>query len=348
MIKSIVLFSFMFLLGNVFAIAQTIQKQIKPTVDAEFTNNVGKWFSAWELICKDVYRINKLEPVEFVFFDNEYVYSTSNVTIPKGEIVNGPKLLEKSFTWKKSLHNGTITMPDKSSAPIGLMSFASELPGRKNKSFFVMPLPSFWLKASVKSDELGLDNLVTGVFLHEFSHSQQMQNFGKQITEFEKNNHFETDFSDDIVQNLFEKNSAYTELYGKEVNTFYDASTEKNKATKNFLVKDGINLLQKRHIDFFTGKYESLKRIDELFLTMEGFGQFTMYAWLIHKRGANLPTEIAIKGTRRDRKRWSQDEGLALFLILEKFSKPKNWAGKMFGSETESVISLVKQELKNK
>ena len=348
MIKSISLFSLIFLFCSNFVIAQTVEKRIKPITDVEFTNDVGKWFWAWELICKDVYHINKLEPVEFVFFDDKYVYSTSNVTIPKGEIVNGPKLLKKSFVWKKSLHNGSITLPDKKIVPIGLMSFASELPGGKNNSFFVMPLPSFWLKASVKSDELGLDNLVTGVFLHEFSHSQQMQNFGKQISEFEKNNQFETDFSDDIVQNLFQKNSAYTELYVKEVNTFYAASNEKNKAARDSLIKTGINLLQKRHADFFTGKHENLKRIDEFFLTMEGLGQYTMYAWLTHKDGANLPAEIALKGVRRGGKWWSQDEGLALFLILENFSKPKNWAGKMFGVNTESVINLIGQELKKK
>jgi hypothetical protein len=348
MIKSIVLFGLAFLLCCSFAIAQTVEKQVKSISDDKFTNEVGKWFSAWELISGDVYGIHKLESVEFVFFDDKYVYSTSNITIPEGEIVNGPKLLKNSFVWKKSLHNGSITLPDKSVVPIGLMSFASELPGVKNNSFFVMPLPDFWLKASVKSDELGLDNLITGVFLHEFSHSQQIRNFGKQITWLEKNNHFEADFSDDIVQHLFGKDSAYIDLYTKELRTFYKASNEKNKVAKALLVKNGLTLLRQRHTVFFTEKYENLKQIDELFLTMEGLGQFTMYKWLTHELGANLSAEIAVEGVRRGGKRWSQDEGLALFLILEKFSKPKNWAGKMFGTKTESVINLIGQQLMNK
>lgn len=346
MIKNIALFSFIFILCSNFAIAQTADKQIKSISDDKFANEAGKWFSAWELISKDVYAVNKLEPVEFVFFDDRYVYSTSNVTVPEGEIVNGPRLLKKSFIWKKSPHNGSITLPDKRAVPIGLMSFASELPGIKNNSFFVMPLPDFWRKASVKRVELGLDNLITGVFLHEFSHSQQMRNFGKQISEFEKNNRFETDVSDNIVQDLFGKDSAYIDLYAKEVRAFYDAANEKNKAARDSLIKNGINLLRKRHSVFFTEKYENLKQIDECFLTMEGVGQFTMYKWLTHKRGANLPTEIAVKGVRRGGKQWSQDEGLTLFLILENFSKPKNWAGKMFGTETHSVIDLIEQELR--
>jgi hypothetical protein len=347
MIKSIALFSFTFLLFSSFVTAQTAEKQIKSISDNKFINEVGKWFSAWELISKDVYEINKLEPVEFVFFDDKYVYSTSNITVPKGEVINGLKLFKKSFIWKKSLHNNSITLPNRKTVPIGLMSFASELPGIKNSAFFVMPLPDFWFMASVKSDELGLDNLITGVFLHEFSHSQQMQNFGKQISEFEKNNHFETDFSDDIIQDLFGKDLAYIDLYTNELDAFYDASNETNKIARDTLVKNGINLLRKRHNAFFIEKYENLKQIDEIFLTMEGFGQFTMYKWLTHKLGANLPPEIAVKGVRRGGKQWSQDEGFALFLILENFSKPKNWAEKMFGIKTESVINLIEQELKN-
>ena len=324
------------------------QKTPASVGDVEFSKSVGKWFAAWELICRDIYKINELQPVEFVFFDDKNVYSTSRMPIPEGEIIAGLKLLGKSFTWRKSPHNGSLTLPDKSVVPIGLMSFAGELRGANNNAFFVMPLPDFWLKAGVKSDELGLENLVTGVFLHEFAHSQQMRNFGKRITEFEKSSKFETEFSDDIVQNLFDKNPAYTEIYLKETDAFYNAFAEKNRSAKAATIERGINLLRTRHTDFFTGKFENLMTIDEFFLTMEGLGQYTMYAWLTHKRGANLSPEIALKGTRRSKKWWSQEEGLALFLILEQYSKPKNWAKNMFGDKTESVVDLISRQLNEK
>jgi len=321
-------------------------KLTEPITDSLFFNETNKWFSAWELISKDVYNIDNLIPVEFVFFDDKFVYSTSNITIPKGKFIKGPKLLNASFAWKRTLHNDSIILPDKNIVPVGLMSFASELQGKTNKSFFVMPLLSFWKKAGVSSKELGIENLVTGVFIHEFSHSQQMQNFGKKMTEYEKNNHFGIDFSDDIVQNLFDKDSSYTKLYIHELNTFYEASKENNTRIKDSLIKVGIGVLQKRHNKFFTGKYESLKKIDEFFLTMEGLGQFTMYCWLINPKGANLSVRTAVQGVRRNKKRWSQDEGFALFLILEQLSGSKNWSKRMFGNETDSVIKLINQKIK--
>jgi len=79
------------------------------------------------------------------------------------------------------LHNDSITLPDNSIISISLLSFAAEIPNQ-DKSYFVMPLPDFWQQSGVSSNNLGLDNLITGIFIHEFTHSQQMQNFGKRIT----------------------------------------------------------------------------------------------------------------------------------------------------------------------
>ena len=208
-----------------------------------------------------------------------------------------------------------------------------------------MPLQQFWDIAGVTSKELGNDNLVTGVFLHEFSHSQQMQNFGRKITELENANDFGIEFSDDIVQHLFGKDSMYTALFTNENNLLYEAVNVKDSIVKDSLIRTGLDAFRSRHHKYFTAKYESLKNIDEFFLTMEGLGQFTMYAWLTHKDGANLPPHTAIDGVRRGKKWWSQEEGFALFLLLAQFSDPGKWAKQLFGDNTESVVNLINQRL---
>ncbi|HEX2534158.1 MAG TPA: hypothetical protein VHK69_10505, partial [Chitinophagaceae bacterium] len=320
-------------------------RQEVPVSDSHFYNSVSRWFDAWELISKDVYHLDRFTPTEFVFFDEQYVYSTSPVSVPEGEVVKGPELLHRRFVWRKALHKDSITLPDKSRLPVGLMSFASGLPGAEGKAFFVMPLPRFWHTAGVTSRELGTENLITGVFLHEFSHSQQVQNFGKRITELERKDTFGKEFSDDIVQDLFKNDSAYTSLYNREVTAFYVAVPERDKAAKRSGIKTGLDLLQTRHHRFFTNRYEALKDIDALFLTMEGLGQYTMYRWLIHKKGAALPAPVAIQGVRRGKNNWSQDEGFALFLLLEQFSDADRWAGPLFGDKTESVLAILEQQL---
>jgi hypothetical protein len=309
--------------------------------DAVFYNDVTKWFSAWRLVSRKVFKIKSLKPVEFVFFDDKYVYSTSSVTIPDGEIVKGPEFLGNRFVWKKALHKNSIKLPSNETVPIGLMSFAAELKGEKSNSFFIMPLSTFWQKSGVNSPELGLQNLITGVFLHEFSHSQQMQNFGRKISEYEKTTSYSVNFTDDIVQDLFGKDASYTELYKQETETFYQAANSKETVAKISLTKKGINLLKLRHSRYFNGVYESLGNIDNFFLTMEGLGQFVMYAWLTNQKGGNIPSEKAIVGVRRGGKWWSQDEGFVLFLLLASYEKPEKWGKDLFGIKTTSVVELL-------
>ena len=309
----------------------------------EFNTAVNQWFSAWSLLYKDIYKIDKIHPVQFVFFDETYVYSTSSVTIPKGESIKGYNLLNLKLNWKKKPHHNSLTLPNKKTIPVGIISFASEAP-LDQKSFFVMPLPSFWKKAGVESKELGLDNLITGVFIHEFSHTQQMQNFGKIITQLEKQNNFGVPFNDDMVQAIFSENKDYLDLYQSEINTLYNSIRDKELNTEQ-LIK-GLALINDRQTKYFKDQYQGLKEIDDIFLTMEGMGQYSMYLWLIHPKGAKMDKNIALDGVRRNKKWWSQEEGLALFLILERLKASKTWAKDMFGSKIITAIELIKANMK--
>lgn len=320
---------------------QTVDNDTKR--DLAFYNAVTKWFSAWKLVSKDMYKIDKVRPVEFVFFDDKYVYSTAAISVKKGVVVKGPDLMNLKLLWKKKLHNDSLTLPDKSVVPIGLMSFAAEIPTDGSKSFFVMPLPGFWQQAGVTSNELGLENLITGVFIHEFSHSQQMQNFGRKMTEYEQKNDFGVQFSDDLVQHIYGKDSVYVSLYKKENELFYQSI--KNNGIEKKSVYEALSTMKHRQDKYFTGKHEKLKPIDDFFLTMEGLGQYSMFLWLTHPKGGNIKKENAIKGVRRGGKWWSQDEGFALFLILDGLTSPKSWLKGMFGSGTESVVSLINNNL---
>ncbi|MBK8497000.1 MAG: hypothetical protein IPL50_19845 [Chitinophagaceae bacterium] len=309
---------------------------------------VAKWFSAWELVRENIYHINSMQPVEFLFFDDQYVYATSPVSIPVGEVVEGPKIFNQTLPWKKSKHQGTVTLPDKQIVPIGLMSFASPLDSLGQTAFFVMPLPDFWKNAGVTSKELGLDNLVTGVFLHEFSHTQQMRNFGRKMTEYEKKYSFKTGFSDDIVQDHFEADSQYNLQFRREVKLLYDAAAVKEKSTQKKLISQALEMLRNRQAVYFTREQEILKEIDDFFLSMEGIGQYSMYAWLIHPEGGAISKKPALAGVRRGGRSWSQEEGLALFLVLANLSETAKWAAPMFGKETSSVIEMIAKELQKK
>ena len=163
------------------------------------------------------------------------------------------------------------------------------------------------------------------------------------MTQFEKENNFDVAFSDDIVQNLFSKDSSYTAVYNAEVKSFYQSI--RNQVLDTVLVKDALSLMTERQTNYFNGKFSNLKQIDNFFLTMEGLGQYSMYLWFTNCKGGNIEKSTAIKGVRRGGRWWSQDEGFALFLILGKLTEPHKWAVNMFGNRTEDVVNLIGKQL---
>jgi len=308
---------------------------------------VQEWFTAWELTCKEIFPLLETKAPDFVFFDEQYVYSTSKITIPNGVSIKGPLLFGETLGWLKNKHDGSITLPDGQEVSIGLMSFASPIENQKKASFFVMALPKFWKSAGVESEELGIEKMLTGVFLHEFSHTQQMQNFGRKISEYELQYNFESELSDDIVQQTFEGDSTYVNEFKDEVEMLFNLNKIEIDSTFFDSTQNAIAKIRKRQAHYFKDDNAIFQELDDFFLTMEGVGQYTFYKWMIHPKGGNLSKEIALKGTRRGGTFWSQDEGLALCLLLDKTSK-KDWTLQMFRDEPKSVISLIENIIAKK
>lgn len=318
-------------------------KAIECDNSIEFKATVNNWFSAWELIYRDVYKLNKIKAVEFVFFDNEYVYSTSNVTINDGTVVEGPSLLNLNLNWRKDVHDGYILLPDKTKMPIGIMAFASLLPNENDKSFIVMPLQSFWKGSDVNSNTLGLSNLLTGIFIHEFSHTQLMQSFGEQLSLLEKSMNVNMPFDDNLIQHIFQKDSDYVKVYNQEVDILFYII--KQEVFNKELFNRSRVLMNQRHKTYFKAHYGELQKVEDFFITMEGFGQYSMYLWLIHPKGGNYNRQVAIEGVRKNKKWWSQEEGFAMFLVMDKVSKSKKWTKKMFSQKSATITSILERRI---
>lgn len=306
------------------------------------TKWLNNWLSAWELVSNNILKLPKDTIPDMLFFDESFVYTTSIVSAPNAQPFNGPSLFGKKLPWRKASHTGKIILPNGAEVPVGLMSFAA--PG-KEKVFFVMGAPSFWQKAGVQSKELGLDKMLTGVFLHEFAHTRQINGFGKQVDSFEQNHKFtDVELNDDIVQNYFQKDSVYEKLFRQEAARFYESAAAKDKDAAKTALREALNMLKSRQSNYFINDRSVLTPLDDIFLSMEGVGQYVAVAWLIHAKGGKLPLATAMKGFRRNGKSWSQEEGLATFLALTNITKI-NWAEDVFGPNPKTIITLIENAL---
>ncbi|NSL85674.1 hypothetical protein ECE50_002455 [Chitinophaga sp. Mgbs1] len=297
-------------------------------------NGVQAWFSAWDLVCRNRFGPSDTVPAIFLYDDSSY-YST----IPRSATdarFTAPGPGGKEMQWYTGAHNGTLRIPDGQSVPLGLMSFAAA--DSAGNPFFVMATPRFWKNAGVESRELGLDKLVTAVFLHEFAHTRQQQGMGATVTAIEQKHPFhDPPLSDDIVQHLFSKDSVYTAKWKEETNLFYQAAFHPDQRTTKKLTCDALRMLRQRQASYFTAGKEILRELDDIFLTMEGLGQFSGLYWLQLPSGGGFTYATAVEGMRRKRNQWSQEEGLAMFLILDKTGL-KNWEPDVFSAHPKTIV----------
>lgn len=307
-------------------------------------NVVQDWFKAWEMTSKNLLNIEHYEIPTMVFFDNNFLYTNSNKYITHGTKIEGPSFFGKTINWTKSKHNDSIQLPSGQKLPIGPLSFAVPIYDEDKKSFFVMALPSVWQTSKIESKELRNGNFYTAIFLHEFAHSQQTKNFGKQLETFAKTYKFKFNLNDDMIQEVFSKDSFYGKHLKTEIKTFYKAYSADSKTELKKLTKKGLSMYKSRQDEYFTGEKKVYKELDDFFLTMEGIGQYVSFLWLTSNSGADLSEQTVIDGLRRKKDNWAQEESFALFLIYSRMNN-QNLGKEMFGNKIFHITDLIEKQL---
>jgi hypothetical protein len=321
--------------------------QVK-TIDTGLTS-AATWFKAWELVAHETYHVNKATPVELVLFDEKYVYTTSKVSGEGGEIVEGPGLLDQKYVWFKKAHNGQLVMPDSSKSAVQIMSYTRPLFTKEDTTaFFVTPLPSYWKIKDIGDHGIGYDSLSLIVFLHEFTHAQQiikshdgMDNIiNGYLSKHPKDGEV---FNDDMMQNLYEKDVVYSKAFKTEIDLFYAACAEIDETKQKAMALYAIAVLEKRQKGILEKDKKDLAEIDNYWLTLEGLGQYSTYAWLMNPKGGNLNHKKALDVLKT--KWWSQEEGFPICYLLAKYDGTEKWWTSFFCRNPVSSISLLKAAL---
>lgn len=217
--------------------------------------------------------------------------------------------------WRGEEHGATVTLPGGSPMPIGPISFAAT--DTDGASFFAMSLPSVWRTAGVTSG-LGLERLMDGVLLHEMMHTRQSYFVDPALAALTKQYGLPDSITDDSLQDRFGDDPAYRATYEAERDALFAAAAAPDDATARQLAAKALGLLRARRAKWFVGADIYWAQLDDIFLTMEGLGQWLAYAWTVAPFGARIAPETALEEVRRGGRHWTQDEGLALFLTIDR------------------------------
>ena len=239
--------------------------------------------------------------------------------------------------WSGKPHGGKVTLPDGGRLPPGVASFAAPA-GPAGEAFFVMSLPSVWQAAGVTS-EIGLERLMEGVLIHEIMHTRQFYFVEPRLKELTRRYGLPDDLDDDSLQRAFEKTPAYVSDFDAERNLLFAAAAAPDKAEAKRLARLALEKLRSRRARRFTGESAKWVELDEIFLTMEGAGQWAAYAWFTDPSGGRLAPATALRAVRRGGRSWSQDEGLAIFLVVDRLLP--NWQALAFAKEPVTAEGLL-------
>jgi hypothetical protein len=240
--------------------------------------------------------------------------------------------------WRGTPHGHTVALPGGAPQPLGPISFAAT--DTVGKGFFAMSLPSVWRAAGIKSG-LGLESLMDGVMLHELMHARQFYFVNPTMAELTARYHLPDTTSDDSLQAHFAKQPGYEAAYVAERDALFAAAAAPDAATARSEARRALGLMRERRARWFTGDDAYWTDLDDLFLTMEGLGQWLAYSWTLNATKGQLPTEKVLAEVRRDGAFWTQDEGLALFLTVDRLVP--GWQKQAFAAKPALAESLLIQ-----
>jgi hypothetical protein len=240
--------------------------------------------------------------------------------------------------WQAASHKGAVRLPDGRSLPPRVAAFAAPY-GHNQRPFLAMALPTLWVADGVAS-ELGVETLMTAVLVHEMTHTRQFYYFAPRLAEMTERYQLPDDLDDDAVQTRFEAVPEFSADILAERDLLFAAAASSDPSASRNLARRVKARIDTRRAMHFVGNDIKYRELEDLFLTMEGVAQWVSYSWLIHPHGgARADRSATLAAFRRGGRRWSQDEGLALFLVIDRLVP--DWRRRAFAERPASALELL-------
>jgi hypothetical protein len=200
-----------------------------------------------------------------------------------------------------------------------------------------MAMPSAWQSRDMNA--LARAEYLQGVFSHEMTHARLLIQINRRVQDLTRKNDLAYPVNDDVIQAEFQRASGFHSAFKKERDHFYRAALEVDPVKRLQLTERALELVRGRHAKYFVGPKKPYADIESLFLTMEGVGQWAALKLTMARIGGNASE--ALRLVRENRKYWSQEEGLALFLLID--ALVPGWQSRIFMTPSASPFALLEE-----
>jgi hypothetical protein len=144
-----------------------------------------------------------------------------------------------------------------------------------------------------------------------------------------------------VVQTRFASRPGFAAAFKREQQLLWDATSAPSINDARALARRALRVIDSRRARYFKNQDAVYAAAEDLFLTLEGTGQYALYRWLTDRHGGAMAKPDALAFARRDGKRWSQDEGLALYLVLDRLWV--DWPPATFGPSQQTALDLLRK-----
>ncbi|CAN5255961.1 hypothetical protein BH09PSE1_BH09PSE1_23630 [soil metagenome] len=304
---------------------------VAPAAPCRFVGEPRAWtaqaLEAWARL--DRRRLHIARPVNptIALFDQSCVYRLTPDR--RGDFTAGGR----RFRTSAEPHTGQVALPDGSTVPAARLAFAT--PVSDGGMFFIMALPALWRADGAERRDPRLLSMV--VFMHEFTHTQQSDGLGARIDQLLARG-LPENANDDVVQDRFADRPGYRAAWEAERDALYAAAQAPDTETTRSRLREGLDRMRARQARWFTGDDALYAEADDVFLTLEGSGNWSAWAWLTDPNGGRMSSTAAVTFVRGGSSHWSQDEGLALMLAIDRLNPL--WPAYAFGPNASTAEEM--------
>jgi len=339
----------------VFVLTASASSTGRATPDAgsvcRMTEQDRRWvegaLDGWERVSRDSLQIGPIPAPWMVLFDATCVWHFGGERRLFSDSALAPPLFHFAASpvpaWVTP-HGGLVKLPNSVEIPATKMAAFTSLYDNESKAFFVMALPDIW--GPIYGNGPRQADFFQGVLIHELTHTRHLVAIRRRLAEVLLAYHAgDIDLDDDIVQNRFADVPGFREAFERERDLFFRAAAEPEANRRRALAKRALAMVRHRRQHYFRGRNRMYAELEDLFLSMEGAGQWAAYQFARARAGSREDFDVPLVELVRDnRKFWSQEEGLAMFLLLDAMTT--GWQARVFAPTPAEPVTLLDEAVK--
>jgi hypothetical protein len=293
-------------------------------VAAEIDKPTLAWTQAvvdrWEVACRKYLHVAPHPLPWIIFFDDR---SSWHLNPDKSELP-GHTPLRAAVKFAGRDHEvvqvehreGRLWVPGRDALPV--KAGGATMPYYDDRRvFFELALPSLWRKESGSAPSRDLDELILGLALHELTHTRQMVDVSRRIEAMRSRHKLPESVNDNLIENTFSKIPDYKKIWDEEWAHLSRALLADDASGMRDAITEVLAASERRKARFFVGDYQGWSELEDIFLAMEGVAMWVHRMARDHAPpGESWQQTAGVLFTRGDA--WSQMEGLALFLLIDR------------------------------